>query len=187
MINDVLEQLAEDYFRHEGYFTQHNVKYRPSMRDPAHNVHSDIDIIGIHPTKSGIDKVIVVNAKSYLGGLNINWHLNSSNRNKLEKRFREMMLPVWAKALREKVKQLTGRDKFIIYTVCVSYREADKRRWLENETFLKNTKGCRIEILDAKTMFEEIWKTSLSRTPAHSELSRLLQMIYHSKAKLEYK
>ena len=42
MINDVLEQLAEDYFRHKGYFTQHNVKYRPNVKGPAYAVHSDI-------------------------------------------------------------------------------------------------------------------------------------------------
>ncbi len=76
MINDVLEQLAEDYFRHLGYFTQHNIKYKPNKKGPAYAVNSDVDIVGIHPNKTGIDKVVVVSCKSWHGGLQISKHLN---------------------------------------------------------------------------------------------------------------
>ena len=131
-------------------------------------------------------KVIVVSAKSWHGGLQISKHLKNIKKTKVQKAFREVALPIWSKALREKVRQLTGRDKFILYFVCASYKEAHAINWMKNKIFLKNIKGCEIKILDMKTMIQDIWNISSSITPAHSQLSRLLQMIYHSKGKLEY-
>src|ERR1700729_1522081 len=109
MINDVLEQLAEDYFRHLGYFTQHNVKYRPNKKGPAYSVNSDVDIVAIHPKKTGLDKVIVASCKSWHGGLQIAKHLKhltgGKYQNKVERTFREVSKPVWSEALRQKIKE----------------------------------------------------------------------------------
>src|SRR5262249_48202983 len=62
---DILEQIVEKYLTHEGYFVQHNIKFKP---DPAHpqyhskhdSVPSDIDVLAIHPHLSGPDKVVAV-------------------------------------------------------------------------------------------------------------------------------
>lgn len=48
MKEDILEQIVDEYLLHKGYFTLHNIKYRPN---PDHRVfdkqadsnHSDID------------------------------------------------------------------------------------------------------------------------------------------------
>ncbi len=54
MKEDILEQLVDDYLKFNGYFTAHNVKFRPSEEHPNYSqrddcVASDIDVIGFHP------------------------------------------------------------------------------------------------------------------------------------------
>ena len=54
MKEDVLEQIVDDYLKLTGYFTIHNVKFKPS---PEHgeflgsqdSVASDIDVLGVNP------------------------------------------------------------------------------------------------------------------------------------------
>lgn len=190
MINDVLEQLAEDYFRHKGYFTQHNVKYRPNLKGPAYSVHSDIDIIGVLPKGKGIKKVIVVSCKSWHSGLHIKRilkDLSAGNKRKAEKSFREIAMPVWSVALKNKVKELTGKSNFTFYIACTSFSSLDRELWELNKVFKKNLKGCEIKLINMRMMVEDVWGSIKNITPAHSELSRLLQMIYHSKGDLIYK
>lgn len=48
---DMLEQIAEEYLAHNGYFVQHNVKFLPCKDHPdfiqkKDSNHSDIDVIG---------------------------------------------------------------------------------------------------------------------------------------------
>lgn len=117
MVNDILEQIAEDYFGEQGYFTQHNVRYRPNIKGPAYAVHSDIDILGMHPYKKGIERVIVVSCKSWQGGLNIDSYLkvlnNKSGSIRREKSirriFQDFLSKEWTNALRKKVYDLTGQ------------------------------------------------------------------------------
>ena len=187
MINDVLEQVAEDYFRHLGYFTRHNVKYKPNKPGPAFAVNSDVDIVGIHPNKKGIDRVVVASCKAWHGGLQIVRHLASMHKLKVKKKFREATLPIWSKALKDKVRDITGRQNFVLYFVCVKYKEADRKSWEEYKFFKRNLSGCEIKILDMKTMIQEVWEESKSITPAHSEFPRILQLINHSKGKILYK
>lgn len=188
MINDVLEQITEDYFRHLGYFTQHNIKYKPNLSGPAYAVHSDIDIVAVHPKKRGIGRVIVASCKSWHGGIHIKRNLRQlfDGEKKLQCVYREVALPVWSKALKQKIKEITGQNKFIFYTVCVKYKLNEKNLWEDNGLFNKNLKGCPVKLLDIKTMLTEVEKKANSITPAHSELSRLVQMIYHSGGKLNY-
>jgi hypothetical protein len=47
---DILEQLVEEYLLHQGYFIQHNIKFRPSSDHPKFDKkqdsnHSDIDVV----------------------------------------------------------------------------------------------------------------------------------------------
>jgi hypothetical protein len=72
---DILEQIVEEYLIHEGYFVRHNVKFLPNKSHPNFDLrkdsnHSDIDVIGIHPLKTGFERVMVVSCKSWQNGFN---------------------------------------------------------------------------------------------------------------------
>ena len=61
---DILEQIVEEYLLHEGYFVQHNLKYRPQKDNPdfksiTDSNHSDIDVIGYHPCEMGMDLSLI--------------------------------------------------------------------------------------------------------------------------------
>ena len=63
MKEDILEQLADDYLKSRGYFTQHNIKFKPIEGDPGYNkksdaVCSDIDILAINTTLNNKKRVI---------------------------------------------------------------------------------------------------------------------------------
>ena len=47
MKEDVLEQIVEDYLQFKGYFTAHNVRFRPASEHPM------FDVVAFHPTKQG--------------------------------------------------------------------------------------------------------------------------------------
>ena len=47
---DVLEQIVEDYLQHRGYFTVHNIRFRPDPAQPDYvtnqdAVYSDVDVV----------------------------------------------------------------------------------------------------------------------------------------------
>ena len=75
MKEDILEQIVDDYLQFKGYFTTHNVRFKP---DPAHpdyvadldRVPSDVDIVALHPTHGGSERVLVVTCKSWQTGFN---------------------------------------------------------------------------------------------------------------------
>src|SRR5262249_16807880 len=90
---DILEQIAEEYLAHKGYFVQHNIKFLPRKDHPKFvsnqdSNHSDIDVIGYHPKKHGADKVIVISCKSWQGGFNPMAVIRDIEQNK-KKRGRE--------------------------------------------------------------------------------------------------
>jgi hypothetical protein len=200
MVNDILEQLAEDYFREKGYFTQHNIKYKPDTKGldkkevSLYSVHSDIDIIGVHPKKSGNERVIVVSCKSWQGGQRLK-HLDRLNqtvknndfKNKDFKIYRELLYPIWSKALINKVFELTGQKSFIFYLALTRYigSESELKKWEEAKIFKKNLKKCEIKLINLKTMISHI-QDEVGSTPAHSELSRLIQLIKADKGYISY-
>ena len=72
---DILEQIVEEYLVHKGYFVQHNLKFLPRKDHPdfvsnQDSNHSDIDVIGFHPTLKGDRKVVAVSCKSWQSGFN---------------------------------------------------------------------------------------------------------------------
>lgn len=74
MKEDILEQLTDDYLQHKGYFTQHNIKFKPSGSHPEFDSrqdsnHSDIDVLGVHPRRKGPAKVLAISCKSWQGGM----------------------------------------------------------------------------------------------------------------------
>lgn len=53
MKEDVLEQVVDDYQKFRGYFTSHNVSFKPSASHPQFetrkdSVPSDVDVIAFH-------------------------------------------------------------------------------------------------------------------------------------------
>jgi hypothetical protein len=73
MKEDILEQLVDEYLQHQGYFTRHNIRFKPEVDHPEYiqrmdAVASDIDVIGIHPTLQGPARVMVVSCKSWQDG-----------------------------------------------------------------------------------------------------------------------
>lgn len=73
MKEDILEQLVDEYLMHEGYFTMHNVNFKPlsSHSDFISNqdsVASDIDVIAINPKLKGPERTIAVSCKSWQEG-----------------------------------------------------------------------------------------------------------------------
>ena len=73
MKEDVLEQIVDDYLQFKGYFTTHNVRFRPRQDHPhfegrKDSVNSDVDVVGFHPMKSGTDRVVVVTCKAWQVG-----------------------------------------------------------------------------------------------------------------------
>ena len=78
MKEDILEQLVDDYLKFNGFFTIHNVKFKPAESDPDYSrqhdcVASDIDVMGFHPLRRGSESVWVVGCKSWV--LNHKTHL----------------------------------------------------------------------------------------------------------------
>jgi hypothetical protein len=192
MTNDVLEQIAEDYFRSLGYFTQHNIKYRPKLREAKYSVHSDIDIVGYNPNIKGLSKVVVASCKSWQGGLNLTSTLKllegAPNKKvagkEFWKLFREITDQTWAKALQEKVAELTGTKNFTFYLILTRFK-GKREDWELNELFRKNLPGCKIKLVSMEEMLLQL-QEQLTITPAHSELSRMLQLIRAGGGKVIY-
>ena len=127
MKEDILEQLVDDYLKSQGYFTTHNIKFKP---DPRHkdyvskqdSVPSDIDLLAVHPNKRGADKVVAVTCKSWQTGINPSALINAIETDaKLGgriawKSFRELKEPKWSAAYCQKIEEMTGSKKFTYWT-----------------------------------------------------------------------
>jgi hypothetical protein len=62
MKEDILEQLVDEHLQIEGYFTRHNIKFRPDkehsqFESKQDSNHSDIDVIEINPLLAGRDSL----------------------------------------------------------------------------------------------------------------------------------
>ena len=58
MKEDILEQIVDDYLQFKGYFTTHNVRFKPDAEHPdfiadLDRVPSDVDVVALHPTHTG--------------------------------------------------------------------------------------------------------------------------------------
>src|ERR1041384_5195109 len=74
MREDVLEQLVEDYLQASGYFTRCNLKFKPDsahpeFQKPLDSNHSDVDVLGVSPTRPEEERVVVVSCKAWQDGL----------------------------------------------------------------------------------------------------------------------
>jgi hypothetical protein len=73
MKEDVLEQVVEDYLQLCGYFTRHNLRFKPDRLSDGYaaaqdSVPSDVDVVGFKPGARGAERVWVVSCKSWQTG-----------------------------------------------------------------------------------------------------------------------
>jgi hypothetical protein len=185
MKEDILEQLADDFLQFRGYFTMHNVKFRPQADHPEFvsnqdSNNSDIDVIGINPKLAGCDRVWAISCKSWQGGFRpaariakISSNGRVSGRDAW-KGFRELVMPKWAMAFRKAVFDLTGSNEFT-YVTAVTKLHGDKSIWQDHQPFLDIIQAP-IKVLTLNEMLEEVWP-GLNTTPAASDVGRTLQLI----------
>lgn len=182
---DILEQLVEEYLLHQGYFVRHNLKFRPRSDHPDFEVnqdsnHSDIDVIGYHPTKTGVDQVVVVSCKSWQGGFKPAKQIDDIAKKKIVsgreawKGFRELVVPKWSEAFIAAVEASTGRVKFT-YLLAVTKVIGDKTIWESNPDFVRSLAGNPIKIIDLREMLVTI-SPGLGTTLAGTEVGRMLQL-----------
>jgi hypothetical protein len=183
---DVLEQVVDDYLKFEGYFTTHNVRFRPrpdhsEYRAAEDSVPSDVDVVGYHPNKSGIERVVVVSCKSWQGGFDATAKLaelrgeKKNPKRETWRHFRELWMPKWSEAFREAIFELSGQDCFA-YRIAVTRLKGDADAWGADPKIAQNLKGCSVGFLP----LEEMWSTMLAKlttTPAGSEIGRLAQLL----------
>src|ERR1051325_2895428 len=142
MKEDILEQLVDDFLQANGYFSRHNIKFKPRSDHPEFvskddSNHSDIDVLGYHPLLSGHDKIVAVSCKSCQGGFNVEAGLRDIAANRRVsgrfawKFFRELVRPKWAEAFREAIQRETGLVQFT-YVTGVTVLRGDASLW-ENE------------------------------------------------------
>lgn len=186
MKEDILEQLVDDYLRFNGFFTTHNVKFKPSRKDSAYisekdSNASDVDVIGLHPKRKGTSRVWVVSCKSWQQGFSpakriadIEASRKSAGR-EAWKGFRELVIKRWADGLIAEVERLTGSRQFT-YVTAVTKLKGETSVWQEHPLFKKNLRGNPIKFLTLQGMLNDLYSKTKT-TLASSEIGRLLQVI----------
>jgi hypothetical protein len=183
---DILEQLVEEYLLHQGYFVQHNIKYRPYDSHPEYvkqsdSNHSDIDILGIHPKLTGDDRIVAVSCKSWQGGFNPAAELDAIAQNKIVsgrerwKPFRELVNSKWSHAFVEAIYDATGSRRFT-YITAVTKIIGDRTLWEQHDAFRKALGGNTIRMLDMPGILASVLP-QLTTTVANTSIGRMLQLI----------
>ena len=186
MKEDILEQIVDDYLQHRGYFTQHNIRFRPRQNHPefltsTDSNHSDIDVVGIHPRLSGLDRVMVVSCKSWQGGFNATAklaELKGEKKNPKQatwKKLRELWIPKWSEAFLDEIAERTGLTKFS-YRIAVTRLRGDTEAWSRDPRISGNLPGCSIGFLTLEEMWRDLMD-NLGTTLAPSEVGRLVQLL----------
>jgi hypothetical protein len=193
---DILEQVVEDYLQLRGYFTRHNLRFKPERThqdflQDQDSVPSDVDVIGFKPGARGPEKVWVVSCKSWQPGFDAGAKLRELRREKANPKretwrgFRELWEPKWSEAFRAEVERVTGARNFT-YSIAVTrlrgkmpQREAEAA-WQADETISRHLAGCRFSFLTMHDMWAELQR-ELTTTPASSEIGRLAQLLKAAK------
>ena len=194
---DILEQIVEEYLIMNGYFVQHNIKYRPDSSRSDYvakddSVHSDIDILAINPNLDGHRRVMAVNCKSWQGGFQplneIEEFETPRTKNRARwKSYRELTNEKWSDAFIEKVFALTGSVHFT-HVIAVTrikpkrgFSEAQLRKaWETYPGFSAKLKGNPVKVLTLAEMISEFDRL-VGQTPASSEVGRLIQVLRAAK------
>ncbi|MBW3642841.1 MAG: NERD domain-containing protein [Actinobacteria bacterium] len=134
----MLEQIVDDYLQLQGYFTIHNVRFKPSADHAEYvsskdSVPSDVDVVGFNPAlPPPRRRVMVASCKSWQGGVDrprILAQLRDEAPNPVRPqwlRFRELWSPKWAEAFRARIAELTGEEAFT-HAIAVTHLRGDRR------------------------------------------------------------
>ena len=182
----MLEQIADDYLQFEGYFTIHNVHFRPHSDHPEYHaaddsVPSDVDVVGYRPGEHGRSRVVVVSCKSWQGGFDATAKLAELRGEKKNpkratwRHFRELWIPKWSEAFRQAIQERTGQADFD-YRIAVTRLKGDVAAWDSDPTISANLSGCSVGFLTLQEMWGEMLER-LTTTPAPSEIGRLAQLL----------
>jgi hypothetical protein len=186
MKEDVLEQIVDDYLKFRGYFTVHNVSFRPRADHPDYEaekdrVPSDVDVVGFHPRLSGSERVHVVSCKSWQTGFDADsWLRLLREDRKVGRRFawqffRELWIPKWSEALRATVVDLTGETEFT-YSIAVTDLRGNPRAWSEEPRISANLPRSSVGFLPLSKIWAELLD-ELTMRPAASEIGRVAQLL----------
>lgn len=192
MKEDILEQLVDEYLMHKGYFTMHNVKFKPRSDHPDYvrekdAVASDIDVLAIHPKLKAPERVIAVSCKSWQEGFNPGYSLGCISADKriggrtAWLSFRELCSDKWADAFLEAVEMRTGSRQFVYWTAVTRLLNPNSRIvWEENPDFRRRLAGNSIRVVSFAEMLDDVWG-QLSKTVAATELGRMIQLMKASR------
>lgn len=184
MKEDILEQLVDDFLQTKGYFTRHNIKFRLQEEDRRKGKdgnHSDIDVIGLHPSLPDPQRVMVVSCKSWQSGFKVSTKLREIEGNKVVsgreawKGFRELTNPQWSKAFLNEVEKVTGTRKFT-YVTAVTRIEGKKGEWENYPLFKSNLEANPVVLVELSEMLQFI-KKKTTTTMASSTIGRVLQLM----------
>lgn len=186
MKEDVLEQIVDDYLQLKGYFTTHNVRFSPRKGHPDYDsrqdsVSSDVDVVGVHPRRTGIGRVIVVSCKAWQTGFDAQVKLEELRRQRPNpkretwRHFRELWEPKWSEAFRETIAERTGADAFS-YRLAVTHLRGSGDGWPQDPRIRENLGGSSFGFLTLEAMWRTML-TELKSTPASSEIGRLAQLL----------
>lgn len=195
MKEDILEQLVDDYLQAKGYFTQHNLKFRPRSDHPEFDRqqdsnHSDIDVIGYHPQKRGVDRVWVVSCKSWQAGFDVRAKLSEITNNKIRsgreswRFFRELVQPKWSEAFCCAVERATSQHEFTYFTA-VTRIKGDPALWEAHKPFRAALLGNPVRLLSLERMVSEL-SAEMGTSVVPSQLGRTLQLLRASGASVEW-
>ncbi len=182
---DILEQLVEEFLLHKGYFVRHNVKFLPRRDHPdfisnQDSNHSDIDVIGYHPTLTGPERVWAVSCKSWQGGFGPEAEIRNIREQRVVRgrdawrSFRELVVPKWSEAFIAAVAAATGQDEFT-YVLAVTKVVGDKSVWESDQDFGRALCGNPIRVVELKDILSSIYP-ALGTTLAGTEVGRMLQL-----------
>jgi hypothetical protein len=191
MKEDVLEQVVDDYLQMKGYFTRHNLRFKPAPEHAAYVrsddvVASDIDVLGVDPRMRGPARVWVVSCKSWQQGFNAASKLAELRGDKKNPKretwrgFRELYNPKWSEAFRREIEIATGAKRFK-YSIAVT-RLNDKDKWAAEAAWsadpmiADHLQQCEFSFLTLGEMWAEL-QAKLATTPAPSEIGRLAQLL----------
>lgn len=185
---DVLEQVVDDYLQLKGYFTMHNIRFRPSVDHPEFvskddSVYSDLDVLGVNPCLDGPSRVVAVSCKSWQAGFNPSLKLaelrgeKQGGKRHTWRMFREVWSSKWSLAFVDRIEELTGQRDFEYRIAVTKLTGAGTvETWQEDPTIRGNLPNCPISFMTMEGMWGEVVQ-ALGTTPAASEIGRLAQLL----------
>ena len=200
MKEDILEQVVEEYLQHKGYFTRHNVRFKPSRAHPdwearKDEVTSDVDVVGLNPNLHGADRVWVVSCKSWQSGfdakakmtglrislgLPVDGVVRAARTGRAHwKYYRELAKPKWSEAFRARVQEISAQAEFK-YSLAVTRLKGDPDIWIDSDIVKANLAGNPFSFLTMKEMWQEV-VSDVGTTPSATSIGRLAQLLNAAK------